>query len=79
MNWQVFDKVHLNSASGVDSVGVLVPRERVRMERSEDVTNPEKVYFEGQLYALGLGVMHKNVTSTLSKGWSPTPHHIARF
>ena len=45
MNWQVFDKVHLNSAGGVDSVGVLVPRERVRMERSEDVTHPENVHF----------------------------------
>ena len=45
MNRQVFDKVHLNSAGGVDSVGVLVPRERVRMERSEDVTHPENVHF----------------------------------
>ena len=37
--------IHLNSAGGVDSVGVLVPRERVRMERSEDVTHPENVHF----------------------------------
>ena len=31
---------YLNSASSVNSVGVLVPRERVRVERSEYVTHP---------------------------------------
>ena len=34
------DISYLNSASSVNSVGVLVPRERVRVERSEYVTHP---------------------------------------
>ena len=46
MKLMSFSKQYLNSAGCVDSVGVLVPRECVRMERSEDVTNPEKIHFE---------------------------------
>ena len=44
MKLMSFSKQYLNSAGCVDSVGVLVPRECVRMERSEDVTNPEQIH-----------------------------------
>ena len=71
-------------------MSVLVPGECVRMERSEDVTNPEKkIHFERGPSDMGIWmgvlwpdfkVLHKkNGRDTSSKGWFPTPHHIARF
>ena len=73
-----FLRAYLNSAGSVDSMGVLVPRECVRMERSEDVTHPEEIHFEGTDMQMRVCCM-RNGENTLSKGSSPTPHRIARF
>ena len=61
--WLVFSPfgVNLNSARSVDSMGVLVPRECVRVERSEDVTHPEKIHFEGQICGYVCEFHTKNV------------------
>ena len=74
--------VYLNSAGSVDSMGVLVPRECVRVERSEDVTHPEKIHFEGQIC---VWISHK-ISEYLEQGMvSSTPPHcqilklISRF
>ena len=45
----VLFQAYLNSAGCIDSMGVLIPRECVRMERSEDVTHPEQIHFQGQV------------------------------
>ena len=74
----LFSEQYLHSAGSVDSMGVLVPRECVRMERSEDVTHPEKIHFEGVYMQMHVCRI-RNETNTSSKGWSPTRRHIARF
>ena len=80
-----FLRAYLNSAGSVDSMGVLVPRECVRMERSEDVTHPEKIHFEGHVYADAC-VLHEKWGKYLEQGIvSNTPPHcqilklISRF
>ena len=52
---------HLNGAGCVDSMGVLVPRECVRMERSEDVTHPVNRFILKDMWAMpgyGCAVAH---------------------